>query len=116
MKSANLALRFVLELCILFAVGLWGVQTGSTTAAKIALGLGTPLLAAAIWGSFIAPRARWRARDPLRLVLELVVFGVAAAALLAVGRPLLALLFVLAVVINELLLRAWGQRAEGFTP
>jgi hypothetical protein len=110
MKSANLALRFILELCILIALGLWGVQTGSTTAGKIALGLAVPLLGAVVWGSFIAPRARWRPRDPLRLVLELVVFGLAVAALLAVGRPLLALLFALAVAANELLMAAWGQR------
>ncbi len=112
MRLANLALRFMLELCVLIAMGQWGLRTASNPAAKIALGLGAPLIAAVVWGIFIAPRARWRARDPLRLILELVIFGLAAVALLAVGRLLLAGLFGLAVLVNEVLMHSWGQRAE----
>ncbi len=44
-KGANLALRFLLELCALGALGYWGFKTGNTTIAKIALGVGAPLVA-----------------------------------------------------------------------
>jgi hypothetical protein len=37
-KGANLALRFLLELCALGALGYWGFKAGNTTIAKIALG------------------------------------------------------------------------------
>ena len=49
-KSVNLALRFLLELCALGALGYWGFKTGSTTSSKIGLGLGVPLVAAVVWG------------------------------------------------------------------
>jgi Protein of unknown function (DUF2568) len=40
-KTANVALRFLLELCILVALGYWGFQTGQGQLAKIALGICT---------------------------------------------------------------------------
>ncbi len=46
-KGANLALRFLLELCALAAVGYWGLETGRGPIAKVGLGIGTPLAAAA---------------------------------------------------------------------
>ncbi len=112
MRIVNLALRFMLELCMLIALGQWGLRTGDSLLAKILLGLGAPLAAAVIWGLFVAPRALRRAGDPARLVLELGIFGLAVAALLAVGRTLLAGLFALAIVTNEALLQAWGQRGQ----
>jgi hypothetical protein len=42
--SGNLALRFLLELCALVALGYWGFRTGSGLFAKIGLGIGVPLL------------------------------------------------------------------------
>jgi hypothetical protein len=80
-KLANLALRFLLELCALAALAYWGFKTGESVVAKIGLGIGAPLLAAIVWGTFLAPRASIPTPGFLRLVLELVVFGSAAAAL-----------------------------------
>jgi hypothetical protein len=45
-KGANLALRFLLELCALGALGYWGFKTGGGLVAKIGLGIGVPLVAA----------------------------------------------------------------------
>lgn len=39
-KGANLALRFLLELCALIALAYWGFETGSGAIAKFALGIG----------------------------------------------------------------------------
>jgi hypothetical protein len=47
-NGANLALRFLLELCALVALGYWGFKTGSGAIAKFALGIGTPLVAAVV--------------------------------------------------------------------
>ena len=48
-QSANLALRFILELCALAALGYWGFQTGQNLFVKIVLAIGAPLLAAYDW-------------------------------------------------------------------
>ena len=45
LQSANLALRFLLELAALGALAYWGSRTGSVPITKLGLGIGTPLLA-----------------------------------------------------------------------
>jgi hypothetical protein len=105
-KTANLALRFLLELC---ALGYWGFKTGGSLITKLALGIGAPLLAAVVWGAFLSPRAAVPTPGLLRLVLELGVFGSATAALYAAGRPALAWALVVLYVINRVLMYVWGQ-------
>jgi hypothetical protein len=55
-KSVNLALRFLLELCALAALAYWGFQLGKGLIAKIGLGIGAPLLAAVVWATLVAPQ------------------------------------------------------------
>jgi hypothetical protein len=43
------------------------------------------------------------------LVLQVSVFGSAAAALVATGHPTLTVVFVVIVVINAILMSVWGQ-------
>ncbi len=108
-RSINLLLRFLLELCILAALGYWGFQTGQQTLARIGLGIGAPLLAAVVWGIFLAPASSRRLREPWRSILELVVFGSAIAALYSTGQRSLAVAFGLIYVINKVLLVVWRQ-------
>ena len=107
--GANLALRFLLELCALVALGYWGFKTGNTTIAKIALGVGAPLVAAVVWAVFVSPQASVQLPGLVVLVLQVLVFGSAAAALVATGHRAMALVFVVTVVINALLMYVWGQ-------
>lgn len=100
----NLAFAFVLELCALAALGYWGAQSGGGPVAKTALGLGAPLFAAVLWGTFAAPRAPVSA--PLvGLGVKLAVFGSATMALYATGNRTLALTFAVLVVVNGVLVR-----------
>jgi hypothetical protein len=108
-KGVNLALRFLLELCALVALGYWGFKTGSGAIAKVALGIGLPLVAAVVWGVFVAPRAPVELPGVLVLVLQVLVFGSAAAGLAATGHRTLALAFAVVVVLNAVLMYAWGQ-------
>ena len=108
-KFANVALRFLLELCVLAALCDWGFQTGTGLIGKVGLGIGAPLLAAVIWGTFVAPKALVQVQDPLHLVLEIVIFGVSAAALYAAGHPSLAWALGLIFVINRALMYVWAQ-------
>ncbi len=109
LRYANLALRFLLELVALAALGYWGFQAGDGPLMKAILTLGAPLLAIVLWSLFGAPRA-WR---PLtgawHLLLDAIVFGSAVPALIAAGQPLLALVFGVLLVGNRLLLYLWKQ-------
>ena len=108
-KGANLALRFLLELCALGALGYWGFNTGTATIARIVLGVGAPLVAAVVWGTFVSPRAPVELPGALVVVLQALVFGSAAVGLAASGHRTLALVFVVVVLINVVLMYVWGQ-------
>lgn len=103
-KGANLLLRFLLELCALGALGYWGFKTGNATITKLVLGVGAPLVAAVVWGTFLSPRAPVQLPALTVLMLQALVFGSAAAALVATGHRTLALVFVVIVVINAFLM------------
>ena len=108
-KGANLALRFLLELCALAALGYWGFKTGGALIAKIGLGIGAPLVAAVVWGVFVSPQAPVQLPGVLVLILQVLVFGSAAAGLVATGHRTLAVVFAVIVVINAILMYVWGQ-------
>jgi hypothetical protein len=104
LKPLNLGLRFVLELCMLVALGIWGFSE------SIVLGIAAPVAAAVVWGAWIAPKATRRLHDPARLAIELLLFGAAGAALAAAGHAIAAAIFLAAVALSEVLMVAWGQR------
>lgn|SRR5262249_706992 len=110
LKNANLALAFLLELCILAALGYWGFQIGVGPIASGVLGIGAPLLAAIIWGLLLAPKATVRVPGALHLVLKVVLFGLAVLALALAGRAVLATVFGVAALLNGALLFVWRQR------
>lgn len=108
-KTANVALRFVLELCALFALGYWGFHLGKGPVLNAVLGVGSPLLLAVVWGTFGSPKAPIPLPGAFHLLLEVVVLGLPALALYAAGRPGWAILYAVAVVINGVLLYVWHQ-------
>ena len=111
MQALNYTVRFLLELCALAALGYWGFVTGQGMAMKWLLGLGAPLLAAVAWGAFVAPKARWPAREPWRLLVEILVFGAASIALWAAGQPLLAVVLAVVYMVNRFWLVRSGAMA-----
>ena len=108
LRSLALLVRFLLELCMLGALGYWGFKTGDSAAMKWVLGLGAPLLAAVVWGLFIAPKATFEVPKAVWLGLQVVLFGAAAVALAAVAPQQLATFFVLAVVLDGAAMAALG--------
>ncbi len=109
LKNANLALAFILELCALAAFGYWGFSTGNGLLLQIVLGIGAPLLMIVVWGIFLAPMSTRRLRPPLRQILTLVVFGVAALALISSGQATPALIFAVTAIVNMVLIAVWEQ-------
>ena len=109
-KSLNLGARFLLELGALAALAYWGWHTGNTTLTQLLLAVVTPLLAAIIWGRFIAPKAPHRLEDPVRVGVEIVFFGGATAALATAGAGTAAVVFGIAAAASLLLMFVFGQR------
>lgn len=73
--GANLALRFLLGLCALAAVGYWGWQTGDGV-----LGL-VLAVAAVIAALFVSPKHTIETSKPVAFAIELAVWLAAGAAL-----------------------------------
>ncbi|HEU5211855.1 MAG TPA: YrdB family protein [Gaiellaceae bacterium] len=111
--SANLALRFLLELGALAALAWWGFHVGDSTASELILGLGLPLLAAIVWGLFIAPRARFPVPLKVRAPVEMGIFVAAVLALWGVGQEGLAVAFAVLAAVSELLLYGLGEPLAG---
>lgn len=100
----NLAVRFLIELGALAALAFGCAQVGQGLAMKIGLGVGAPILAAAVWGAFVAPRAAKRLPDPWRLLPEAAVFGAAAVALALAGHATLAWALAITAALNRALI------------
>lgn len=90
-NTLNLALRFILELLALAAMGYgaWGIHP--------IIGILIPVLAAAAWGTFRVPNdpkePPIRVSGIIRLILEIVFFGLAVFLLFYAGESNLALIF-----------------------
>ncbi len=85
----NLLLRFLLELAALIGMGVWGWTTQEGLWRPL-LGLGIPLLAAALWGVFRVPgdprEAPVAVRGWVRLLLEGLYFAAGVGLLAAAGQ------------------------------
>lgn len=86
-----LVVRFACELSMLGVLAWWGSQAVGGPGRWL-LAIAAPTAAAAAWGTFVAPKARHPVPIPVRLLVELVVFGAAVAALVALDHPGLATL------------------------
>jgi hypothetical protein len=79
-------IRFLSELALLAALAFIGAWVGDNVVVSVLLAVALPVAAAAVWGRFIGPKGRSRLPEPDRLGLELVLFGTAAAGLIAYGH------------------------------
>jgi hypothetical protein len=105
----NLAVRFLLEILALVAIGYWGWHS-DTGVMRYLLAFGLPLLFAFAWGSFRTPNEPHHpvhATVPipgwLRLLYEALFFGTATWSLFATGVTSMGWIFATAVVIHYLL-------------
>jgi len=87
----NLALRFLLEIAASLAVGYWGWQRASG-ALRYLPAIALPLATAVIWGTFRVPGDASASGDapvpvpgPVRLSMELALFGFAVWGLISEG-------------------------------
>ena len=109
LKLLNLAVRFLLELCLLAAVGYWGFKTQSSWLMKILCGIGLPVLIAVLWGMFIAPKAFRPLNSASYLTVELTLLALGSVALFASEKPTLGWAYTITLIVNKVLLVVWKQ-------
>lgn len=95
----NDVLRFVLELFAFVSLAIWGFSTWSVPL-NIVFGIGAPLVAILLWALFRSPKAVFRVDVYAKSLVELVVMGAAALAWLAMGQPIVAIVFGLVAVVS----------------
>ena len=102
----NLALRFILELSALFALGFRG-WTQHEGILGVVLAFAIPLAAAVLWGVFSTPGDRSRSANAivptpgtLRLVMELLFFAAAAWSFYVADLRIIAFVFAGVVVLH----------------
>ena len=114
LRGVTLTVRFLCELAMLAALAYWGFRVGDGIGAWV-LGVGAPLLAAVVWGAWVAPKARWPVPILTRVAIELVLFGAGTAALAVAGQPMLAVVLGVAALATSLL-NASQERQAGNRP
>jgi len=107
-NTINLAVRFILEMSGLIALGLWGWDKGEGIS-KFIFALGVPLIAATIWGVFAVVDDPSRSGNApiivpgiIRLIIELSFFGLVIWTLFIMHHSMLGWLFGITVVIHYL--------------
>ena len=105
----NLAVRFLLEITVLVAIGFWGWNQ-SEGWLQYVLALGLPIILATIWGTFAVPNDPSRSgKAPIvtpgiiRLVIELAFFSIGTWAIYNLGYSISAWVFGLIVAIHYLI-------------
>ena len=99
MRSANLVLRFLLELFALGATSYWGFATHSGVTQWV-LGLGAPLAVAVVWGLFVSPKAKFDLQHPAVFAIELLVWAAVAVSLIAADQEVLGIVFAVVAFVS----------------
>lgn len=104
----NVGLRGIMETGIVAAFGYWGYYYGSSTAMKLILCAGVPLIGFGFWGA-VDFRKAGRISEPLRLIQELFISGLAAFALYSAGQHALGWTLGITSVVHHALVYLLGQ-------
>jgi len=103
-----LALRFLSELALLAGFSVAAARLGGDVLFSVLGAVLAPALAATIWGLTLAPRARRRLADPLRLLVESALFAAAGMALAASGLVVTGVVLAVAGITLAALLRRFA--------
>ncbi len=107
-QRLNLTLRVLMEVGVVVALADWGIHTGDSAGGKILLGVGAPAVGFGLWGAVDFHRSGLA--EPLRLIEELVISGLAAVAWYAAGEHVLGIALAALSVAYHALVYASGER------
>lgn len=109
LKTLNLALAFLLELVMLYAIGYWGFKLKQDTAIRWAAGIGLPLLTAVLWGVLLAPKSVVASPFAVKMTGKFILLLIASGLLYNAGKQQMAIAFIIVVIINFILLFIWRE-------
>jgi len=109
MVTLNLALRALMELGIVLALGLWGYHAGTGVATRLLLAVVAPAIGFGFWGA-VDFRFAGHLAEPLRLVQELAITALAASALGLAGHPVWGIALASLSLVHHTLVYALGRR------
>jgi hypothetical protein len=109
LRSANLALRGIMEVGIVVALAYWGYWTGHSTIQRALLSIGAPVLVFSFW-AFIDFRKTGPTAELFRCVQELVLSGIAAVSLYTTGQRTLGWILGLVSIVHHLAVYLLGER------
>ena len=110
MRSLNLLLRLLLELCALVALGWWGYHVSHIPAVHWVLALAAPLLLAILLGDVRGAEVWFKLPRGERAALGFLLLELSAASLAFAGQTALAAGFGTAIAVNALMLYLWRYR------
>ncbi|WP_394768615.1 YrdB family protein [Lacisediminihabitans sp.] len=96
----NDVVRFLLELFALFSLGYWGFRAWPFPWPGVVFMIGVPLFAAVVWAVFRSPKAVVPLDPVGRALVEILVFGSAAAAWFMLGLPVIGAAFAVVAAIS----------------
>ena len=102
-RTPILLVRFLSEIGALVGFTVWCFHESGW------FGVIPPIVAAVIWGRWMAPRSARRLPDPRRLVAELVFFAAATSAFAAADALLLGVIFGAGAIACAVLVRYVGE-------
>ncbi|MBS1772815.1 MAG: YrdB family protein [Bacteroidetes bacterium] len=109
LKTLNLALAFILELFMLYAMGYWGFHLKQSTGIRWFVGIGLPVVVAIVWGIFLAPKSVMQTPPTVKMLGKLVLMESSAVLLYTTGKTNMAITFAIATAVNIMLVFVWKQ-------
>lgn len=100
-----------MELGVVVGLGYWGYESGHATWTKVLLAVGAPVVGFGVWGA-VDFRFAGRLAEPLRLLEEFVISGLAALALYVAGARLWGGALAVLSVVYHVLVYASGDRLQ----
>lgn len=89
------SLAFLCELAMLVILAVSGWRVGSGLALQVVLAVLFPIVAAGVWGTWIAPGAQRRLANPGRLAAQIALFVITSIIAIGAGMVPVAVVFVL---------------------
>ena len=108
-KSINLLITFLLELCLLVAYGYFGFNIGNNKIVNIVLAIALPAIVALMWGLYLAPKSYKDIPNNIKQIGKGILFLIAFIGLFLLKQERIDIIFLIIYIINMILLIVWKQ-------
>lgn len=107
LQNINIALRFLIEVSIVFLIGYWGFNFSNQLIIKFLLGIALPMLLMIFWGLFVAPKAPYLVTPFLKGGIEIVTIGMGILAMYHTSYHEYTIMYSIVAYVNLLFIYIW---------